>query len=551
MGSSSADASRYEPIDLAQHRTELLAIIAAVRAAPSFDIETLRRILRRHPRAGSGFFSKGQLLAAYRTLVAAGELPFEAETFSRLQTKPVRTQSGIAAVAVLTKPAGCPGRCIFCPDDAAMPKSYLTREPGAQRALRNDFDPFRQTRNRLAALHNTGHSTDKIELLILGGTWGAYAHSYGQWFIQRCLDAMNGCDSRSLAEAQELNQRAASRCVGLTIETRPDWVTPDEVLRLRRLGVTRVQLGVQSLDDRILALNGRGHDVEATRLACRLLRAAGFKLHLHWMPNLFGATPASDRADFSRLWADPDIRPDDLKIYPTALLEGTALYDLWQEGQYQPYDQTTLAELLADCKTETPPYCRITRVVRDIPSDYIVQGSRASNLREQVQEQLARTGRRCQCIRCREVGETTLDQAKLTLQVLRYETGAGLEHFLALETETGRLAGFLRLLLPWSERAIPRPAELEGCALIRELHVYGPALHIGAASDGQAQHRGLGGELLAAAEAIAVEAGWPRLAVIAALGTRDYYRQRGFSDGELYMAKPLAAGAAAGAADTC
>jgi elongator complex protein 3 len=533
------EASRYEPIDLARYRSELLAIIEAVRAAPSCDAKVLRHILRRHPRDGSGFFSKGQLVAAYRALVEAGELPFERETFSCLQMKPVRTQSGVAAVAVLTRPAGCPGDCIFCPDDPTMPKSYLAREPGAQRALRHDFDPYQQTRSRLTALHNTGHPTDKVELLILGGTWGAYSHSYGEWFIQRCLDAMNGGDSASLREAQRLNQQAPSRCVGLTIETRPDWVTPDEVIRLRRLGVTRVQLGVQSLDDRILALNGRGHNVEATRRACRLLRAAGFKLHLHWMPNLYGATPQSDQEDFARLWADPDIRPDDLKIYPTALLAGTELYELWQQGAYQPYDEAALVELLADCKTQVPPYCRLTRVVRDIPADYILEGSRASNLRETVQQRLAATGRQCRCIRCREVGASTLHVAGISLRVLRYETGAGLEHFLAIEANDGRLAGFLRLLLPWTGQVIERPAELDGCALIRELHVYGPALHIGATGDTEAQHRGLGGRLLTKAEQIARDAGWRRIAVIAALGTETYYRRRGFALDDLYMHKAL------------
>lgn len=530
---------RYEPVDVARYRAELLAIIEAVRSAPVFDARTLRHILRRHPRDGSGFFSKGQLLAGYRALVEAGEISFERATFNRLQMKPVRTQSGIAAVAVLTKPAGCPGRCIFCPDDPTMPKSYLAREPGAQRALRHDFDPYWQTRNRLAALHNTGHPTDKVELLILGGTWGAYAPSYAEWFVQRCLDAMNGCDSASLPEAQQRNQHAPSRCVGLTIETRPDWVTPDEVLRLRRLGVTRVQLGVQSLDDHVLALNGRGHGVEATRRACRLLRAAGFKLHLHWMPNLYGATPQGDRADFERLWADPDLRPDDLKIYPTALLAGTGLHDLWQQGLYEPYDEAALVELLADCKARVPPYCRVTRVVRDIPADYILAGSRASNLRETVQHHLAATGRWCRCIRCREIGDASPDWQDVDLQVLRYETGAGLEHFLSMETGAGRLAGFLRLLLPWSDRPVDRPAELEGCALIRELHVYGPALHIGAAGGGEAQHRGLGGRLLRTAEGLAHAAGWRALAVIAALGTQEYYSRRGYVQGDLYMHKRL------------
>lgn len=531
--------SKYEVVDVETHRAELLAIFAAVRSAPSFDAATLRRILRKHPRDGSGFFSKSQLVLAYRALVEAGDLSFERETFLRLQMKPVRTRSGVAVVAVLTEPAGCPGHCIFCPTDPVMPKSYLAREPGAQRALRHAFDPYQQTVSRLTALGNVGHPTDKVELLILGGTWGAYPHGYGEWFIQRCLDALNGAASASLTEAQQRNAAAPSRCVGLTIETRPDWVTPDEAVRLRRLGVTRVQLGVQSLDDSILAMNGRGHTVEATRQACRLLRAAGFKLHLHWMPNLYGATPASDRADYARLWSDPDLRPDDLKIYPTALLPDTGLYELWQQGRYQPYDEATLLALLADCKAMTPRYCRLTRVVRDIPADYIVQGSRTSNLREQAQAQLRATGRRCQCIRCREVGDTDLEPSALTLHEERYETGAGKEHFLSLDTTDDRLAGFIRLLLPRRDPAMSQPAELAGCALIRELHVYGPALHIGASGENDVQHRGLGGQLLAAAEELARRAGWQRLAVIAALGTQAYYEARGYRVHELYMHKAL------------
>ena len=203
------------------------------------------------------------------------------------------------------------------------PKAIYPESPGPQRALRHQFDPFEQTRSRLTALNNVGHPIQKIELLILGGTWSAYSYGYQKWFIQRCLDALNGQELTSLAQAQTRNEQAPSRCVGLTIETRPDWVTPEEVVRLRRLGVTRVQIGIQSLDDRILALNERGHDMEAARRACRLLRAAGFKLLLHWMPNLYGATPESDREDFARLWSDPDIQPDDLKIYPCALVEGT------------------------------------------------------------------------------------------------------------------------------------------------------------------------------------------------------------------------------------
>lgn len=522
-------------IDLERHGAALLAIVEAVRVAPVFNEKRLRQILRRYPRDGVGFFNKTELVAGYRALCAAGQAPFERQTLYRLQMKPVRTQSGVAPVAVLTQPAGCPGNCIFCPNDPAMPKSYLPLEPGAQRAMQNSFDPFRQTQNRLEALQASGHGVQKVELLILGGTWSAYPASYAEWFVQRCLDALNGQDSANLLQAQQLNENAASRCVGLTIETRPDWITADEILRLRRLGVTRVQVGVQSLDDHILALSRRGHDVASVRRACRLLRAAGFKLHLHWMPNLLGATPASDLADFGRLWSDPDLRPDELKVYPCSLLAGTELHAIWQAGGYEPYDPQTLVTLLAECKAQVPAYCRLSRVIRDIPASYIVAGNRLSNLREAAQRQLASSGRRCQCIRCREIRQQPVEPAMLRQVDLTYDVGVGVEHFLSLETPDGRLAGFLRLLLPDPAASDEQPEELRGCAVIREVHVYGPALHIGASSAGEAQHLGVGNRLIRAAAASAQQAGFHQMAVIAALGTRTYYRGLGFRQGELYM----------------
>lgn len=526
-------------LDLAQHGPVLQAIVAEVRAAPTFDARVLRQILRRHPRDGKGFYGKAQLVAGYRSLVEAGIVPFERQTLYRLQMKPVRTRSGVAPVAVMTRPAGCPGECIFCPNDPAMPKSYLAQEPGAQRALQNNFDPYLQTASRLQTFQLAGHSVQKVELLILGGTWSAYPGNYAEWFVRRCLDALNGFDSGNLAEAMAANELAMSRCVGLTIETRPDWVTPEEVLRLRRLGVTRVQLGAQSFDDRILALNRRGHDVAATRQACRLLRAAGLKIHLHWMPNLLGASPASDRADFSRLWADPDLRPDELKIYPCSLLAGTELYHVWSQGGYTPYDEATLVALLADCKAQVPTYCRLSRVVRDIPATYIVAGNRLSNLREAAQHHLRTTGRRCRCIRCREVGSQPVDHGALRFASTSYAAGGGREYFLSMETPTGKLAGFLRLYLPAVPSAIACPAEIAGSALIREVHVYGPALQLGADSQGEAQHMGVGRQLIDGAQAVARQSGFDRIAVIAAVGTRPYYRRLGFSAGEMYMHREL------------
>ena len=329
-------------------------------------------------------------------------------------------------------------------------------------------------------------------------------------------------DWPALSELQAANEDAGHRNVGLVVETRPDWVTPAEIAHMRGLGVTKVQLGVQSLDDRILSLNERGHDIEAVRRAVRLLRAAGFKLHLHWMPNLFGATPDSDRDDFARLWSDPALRPDELKIYPCSIIEGTELYRLWQEGRFRPYTDEELIALVADCKATIPPYCRVNRVFRDIPADDIVAGSKRSNLRQLVHERLAEEGRRCNCIRCREVRAARVAEQDLRLVVHAYETDVTQEQFLSFETGEGALAGFLRLSLPGRQADGRWPAEtsevwgalpeIAGAAMIREVHVYGPALGIGADSAGEAQHLGLGRRLIAEAKGgrrVGVSTGWP------------------------------------------
>jgi elongator complex protein 3 len=359
---------------------------------------------------------------------------------------------------------------------------------------------------------------------------------------------MNGEDSATLQEAQRRNETAPHRNVGLVIETRPDYVDKAEVMRLRRLGVTKVQIGVQSVDDDILARNKRGHTVEQTRQAFRLLRAGGFKLHAHWMPNLLGATPESDRADFSRLWDDPALQPDELKIYPCSLLADTELYLHWQRGEYRPYTDEELVDLIAECKTRVPPYCRINRVMRDIPAGHVVAGSTQSNLRQVVHRIMKARGQACQCIRCREVRGEKIDAESLALQDLVYDTDTTTEHFLSFVSPgavrgraTPLLAGFLRLSLPRTKLARGFLDEIAGAAMIREVHVYGPALEIGVESEGQAQHAGLGTRLIERAAEIAREAGFTQLAVIAATGTRGYYRTRGFELGELYMVRQIEA----------
>jgi elongator complex protein 3 len=533
---------RGRDFDAQRHHAALLAIFEAAAASPTWGQDDLMRILAQHPRDSKGYFSKIELVTGYQQLAAAGEITFERRVMRRLQMKPIRTSSGVAPVTVLTKPSGCPAHCIFCPDDVRMPKSYLPNEPGARRAAQCDFDPYLQVRTRLDTFDAMGHTADKVELLILGGTWSAYSRHYREWFVQRCLDAINGRESTTLAEAQAINEDAARRNVGLVVETRPDWVTPAEVVHFRRLGVTKVQMGVQSLDDRILEMNGRGHDVAAVRRAVGLLRAAGFKLHLHWMPNLHGATPESDRADFARFWDDPALRPDELKIYPCSIIEGTELHRLWQAGEYRPYTEDELVALVADCKAIIPLYCRVSRVFRDIPADDIVAGVTRSNLRQVVHEYMAQHGQTCRCIRCREIRATEVAESDLRLLNTTYQTSVSEEQFLSFETEAGQLAGFLRLSLPTVDgqrEIVTQLPELTGAAMIRELHVYGPALGIGSASDGEAQHLGLGRRLVAEARARARAAGYDRLAVISAIGTRRYYEGLGFTRGELYMVTPV------------
>lgn len=499
--------------------------------------EDVTEAVRKRPLPGGGYVGKNMLVAVYRQLTESGEWPADAGLLRRIRMKPVRTLSGVTTVTVLTKPYPCPGQCIFCPTDVRMPKSYLPDEPGARRALEHDFDPFDQVAARLKALQDVGHPTDKVELLILGGTWSAYRRDYQEWFVRRCFDALNGVESASLTEAHNLNEAAAHRNVGLVIETRPDHVRPSELAWLRRLGVTKVQMGVQSLDDEILLLNRRGHTVAETLAAVTRLRAAGFKIVLHWMPNLLGATLDGDRVDFARLWRGSC--PDEIKIYPNQLLENTELYAYWLRGEYHPYAMKDLIALIADVKVTIPRYCRVNRVIRDIPSTNVVEGNKRTSLRQDVQAELHRRGAACRCVRCREVGDRPVQPGSLELHDLTYETGGAVEHFISFDTPDDCLAGFLRLSLPAADAPETGLADLDGAAIIREVHVYGQSLALGAEKDGAAQHVGLGAALVKEAARIAASCGYRRLAVISAVGTRQYYRRLGFVDGELYQVRAL------------
>lgn len=525
--------ARQAMVSIVGYEEQIVALIKELAAADKITTKLYHRVMRTHARQGGPWLSKSQLLTAYRQLCDAGLMTFDPQVRIKLQVKPVRSQAGVTVVTVLTKPYACPGKCIFCPTDVRMPKSYLHDEPGAQRAERYAFDPFDQTAGRLAALQKIGHPIDKIELLILGGTWSSYPKPYQEWFVKRCFDAINGQEAADLAEAHKINETADRRNVGLVVETRQDHIDVEELRWLRYLGVTKVQVGIQSMDDNVLALNMRGHDAQSTRDAFELLRLAGFKIHGHWMPNLLGATPASDIEDYHRLWDDPQVRPDELKIYPCMLLENTELFEVWQRGEYRPYTEEEVIDILVKAMAATPRYARLTRVIRDIPTNNVVEGFKKANLRQIAAQELTRRGGRCRDIRAREIRRQIISPDDLQLLEESYRTGSTEELFLSFETAADhplgeRIAGFLRLSLPQLDQQHILP-ELEGCAMIREVHVYGPALGVGSDSQGEAQHRGLGSELIGRAKEIAADRGYRRLAVISAIGTRRYYANHDFT----------------------
>jgi elongator complex protein 3 len=500
---------------------------------------------RAHPKPeDGGFIPKHALVAVYSKMVKSGEWEEDEALLRKIRMKPTRTLSGVTTVTVLTRYHPCPGECIFCPQEEQMPKSYLQKEPGAMRGLQNEFDPYAQVHHRIQALEAVGHPTDKIELLILGGSFSAYPRDYQEWFVRRCFDAMNEVNPEDdpgfepLTDAQERNVHSSHRNVGLVIETRPDLVDRESLRWYRYLGVTKVQMGAQSLDDQILRLNKRGHTAQQTLEATALLRAGGFKVVLHWMPNLLGATPESDRMDFQRLWGEGAYCPDELKIYPCQLLENTELYNRWQAGDYQPYSEATLLELIADLKTKVPRYCRINRIIRDIPSTYVVAGSKNSSLRQDIQREMARRGTQCECVRCREIRRLKVTPKTVCLHDLVYYPAEAEEHFLSFDTEDDKLVGFLRLSLP-KDTGKSGLEDLRNAAIIREVHVYGQSLEVGEEREGIAQHSGLGTRLIEESERIARSRGYQYLAVIAAVGTRAYYAERGFKITKHYMVKNL------------
>lgn len=513
-------------------------LITAVQRIAAEDVETeaeLRKIKRSVAKVfGGPVPSNAELLATYLGLLGEGKVEANTKLEQLFRTTQVRSLSGVAVITVLTKPYGCPGRCVYCPTEARMPKSYLANEPAAARAAAQDFDPYQQVKVRLEALRVNGHVTDKCELIVLGGTWTAYEQKYQTWFLQRCYDAFNGRDSSCIDEAKTLNETATRRVIGLTLETRPDHVTTQEVRRMRWLGVTRVQLGIQSTDSEVLKLNKRNETREQQVTATRLLKEAGFKITHHLMQGLPGATVESDIQTAQDVFQTPDYQPDHVKIYPCVVIKTAELYQWWKSGKYVPYTNEQLQKLLIEVKKRIPPYVRIERLIRDIPAESILAGNMTTNLRQLLKQQ----GVECQCLRCREPRERTVTADEVVLVRREYEASGGHEIFLSFESPDQSICyAFCRLRLQnVSHHWLP---VLQDAAIIRELHTYGKLVPVGGAQQGAAQHQGFGKRLMAAAEAEAQAAGFKKVAVIAGVGVREYYTKIGYHLEDEYMVKVL------------
>lgn len=511
------------------------------------------------------------LLVAYHNLVKNKSIKKHPGMEKLLCKADIRSTSGISVITSLLKPYTCPGKCVYCPTEVRMPKSYVASEPAAARSLALDFNPYKLMQLRIEMLEKNGHATDKIEYITKGGTWNAYPLKYQYWYILESFKACNNFsrrkqipttqehdwDSKPLEELQKAldleityNESAKHRIIGLTLETRPDAISPKTIYHMRRQGCTRIELGLQAPDDAILTLIKRGHTVEQFRKAIYLLREAGFKVDLHFMPDLPGTTPEHDVDMYKLLFSDLGLRPDMVKIYPNAVIPSAELYQWYLDGRFKPYGEENLFRALLEMKLATPRYCRISRLIRDIPANEIEAGNKITNLREMLETELKKRGQKCVCLRCREVSRQKNNIPVDTLPMLfvdEYDTIGGKEYFITLEDEQ-RIAvfGFLRLRIPHGDKneilqkqfdtLMP---EIKHCAFVRELHVYGTLVGIGKRNVDASQHKGFGKRLMAEAERIAQEKGLKKVAVISGVGVRGYYRKLGYRLRGTYMIKHI------------
>ena len=590
---------------------------------PELVLKFLQELLEEPPKSGKELermkyaFSareKIQTIQNRDLIVTARENKIELPMSLRLvlQKRSVRTISGVSPIGILTKPYPCPGKCVYCPTEDRMPKSYMSNQPAAARAVRNKFHPYKQVKNRVTALEESGHPVSKLEIIVMGGTWSFLPHKYQSWYLKKCYDAANGEDqvvrkrklkvgskkdevavkrlgASSLSASQKVNETADKRIIGLTLETRPDFINERELVRMRNYGCTRIEIGVQTLDDDVQRLTKRGHKRTHVIRAMKLMKDFGFKVCFHLMPGLPGSTPEKDLVWLKEVFENPDFCPDFVKIYPCVVLETAELKKWWEEGRYEPYDDETLVKLLLKFKIFVPEWTRIMRLMRDIPVSNILDGAKLSNLRQVLKDQptklrelvgdefyyeyvesqrkrmiaaetegmaihdiekaddkqIIKDGWPCHCIRCKEVGfKTFKDADDVPTPVLKrrdYKASEGEEVFLSFESDDEQhLFALLRLRKPSGQKFSHFTSVLHDAALIREVHSYGSEVTVGDEEEGLGQHRGLGKALIEEAERIARdEWGMKKITIIAGVGTREYYRKWGYELKSTYMTKTL------------
>ncbi len=459
-----------------------------------------------------------------------------------LLKKPAKTASGVAVVALMPKPYACPhGRCTYCPGGIEFnsPNSYTGNEPSTLNAIENEYDPKLQITTKIDKLIAFGHDPSKMEIVIVGGTFLFMPRDYQENFIKSCYDALNGTDSKSLEEAKSNNERASIRNVGFTIETKPDFCKKEHVDWMLDYGVTRIEIGVQSLQERVYDVVNRGHNYNDVIESFQISKDAGYKIVAHMMPGLPTMTPKGDIADFKRLFSDSQLRPDMLKIYPSLVIENTPMYQEYKDGKYVPYSNEEMIQVLTEVKKDIPKWVRIMRVQREISPNEIIAGPKSGNLRQIVHQNLAKQGLKCKCIRCREAGlNKKSDPKDVKLNRIDYDSSGGKEIFLSYEDKNESIYGFLRLRKPSIDAH--RDEVKDNSCIVRELHVYGKSLKIGEKEESEIQHSGLGKSLMKEAEKISKEEfDAKKLLVISAVGTREYYQKLGYSLYGPYMSKTL------------
>ena len=443
--------------------------------------------------------------------------------------KPTKTISGITPVAVMLPPRACEhGRCIYCPS-LNVPQSYTPKSPVVMRAMTVKYNAFKQVKSRLEAFKVMHHPVEKIELIIMGGTFLEYPKKFQYKFIKDCYDALNGKVSDNLEKAKKLNEKAKHRCIALCIETRPD-VCSEYIDRLIEFGATRVELGVQIIDDKIYEKIKRGHKVEDVIKATQDLKNAGFKVGYHIMPGLPGSNLKKDLRLFKKIFSDENFKPDQLKIYPCTVMPGSELEKLYWKKKFKPYNYRQVKEILISMIKEVPRYCRIMRVMREIPPEYIVAGTIKIDLRKHIEKELRDKKAKLKEIRYREIGFALRDKREidfnLKLKITKYKASKGKEYFLEIVNKQDILFGLLRL-------------RLDDKAIIRELHIYGQALKLGERMRGVAQHQGLGKWLMSEAEKITKKHKFKKISVISGVGVREYYKKLGYFLKDNYMVKKL------------